>query len=69
MRSIINSIILLVAVCLALVVEQNHAFVPQGAVKASFGRTKTTTQLPDFLGEKERETLTRDSEPEEFFAT
>lgn len=29
----------------------------------------TATSLYGFLGDKERDTLTRDSEPEEFFAT
>lgn len=29
----------------------------------------TTSSLYGFLGDKERESLTRDSEPEEFFAT
>lgn len=36
---------------------------------ATRGTTTTTTPLYGFLGDKERDGLTRDSEPEEFFAT
>lgn len=41
----------------------------QTAAPATTTATKTTTQLSGFLGDKERDGLTRDSEPEEYFQT
>ena len=45
------------------------AFAPKPVVSPTFTKTKTEIHMAIFDGEKEREKLTRDSEPEEFFAT
>lgn len=48
----------------------SEAFVANSNQKLALTSTKTPVQpLQGFLGDKERESLTRDSEPEEFFAT
>ena len=42
---------------------------PRSAVSFVQNQVGTTTALQGFLGDKERDALTRDSEPEDFFAT
>jgi hypothetical protein len=61
----------LTAAILAICLMANvNAFAPSTKVSLT---TSTTTRKPTaafgFLGDKERDKLTRDSEPEQFFAT
>lgn len=63
----------LVATILLSIVCLSAAFhVQPRSTGVAFSKTQqldTTTSLYGFMGDKERDTLTRDSEPEEFFAT
>lgn len=62
-----KSVSSLFSLLLCLLLASSNAFAPK-----AFLTTKTATKatpLFGFLGEPERKKLTRDSEPEEFFAT
>lgn len=64
---IMKSVSSLFSLLLCLLLASSNAFAPK-----AFLTTKTATKatpLFGFLGEPERKKLTRDSEPEEFFAT
>lgn len=63
----IKTIAVLLAVCL---VASTQAFVPQLPSTQTFGKvaSKTTTRV-NLFDEGERTSLTRDTEPEDFFST
>lgn len=60
--------LLLSLVAIALV--STTAFVPQLPAKHTFGRVVSTTKVNGFMGgDEDRQVLTRENEPDEFFAT
>ena len=65
--TILASLLIIAASCLL----SASAFVPQTTLTPTktFARRKTPTQIFVNIGEKERDSITRDSEPEEFFRT
>ena len=63
-----KSAISLALISLLFTVLRCSAFMVQPKLGV-VNQQKHVTPLFDFLGDKEREVLTRDSEPEEFFAT
>jgi hypothetical protein len=64
MKAIFASLLLVVMSCCPLFTQ---SFVAKAAVPTTFGRTRILVN--GFLGEPEREKLTRDDEPEDFFST
>jgi hypothetical protein len=64
--SIIASIVLVVAA--SCLVSTTTAFVPKAQVSTAFTRATTIVNM-GFMPEPERDKLTRDSEPEDFFST
>jgi hypothetical protein len=63
--SIVASILVIAASCLG----SATAFVPNAQVSTTAFTRTTTSRNMGFMPEPEREQLTRESEPEEFFAT
>mmetsp|Transcript_21963 Transcript_21963/g.61166 ORF Transcript_21963/g.61166 Transcript_21963/m.61166 type:complete len:107 (-) Transcript_21963:346-666(-) len=70
MKSVTFSTVLAVVVAMSCVL-MSQAFVPRSSVGHAFNvkAATTTTKLNGFMGDPERESLSRDSEPEEFFQT
>jgi hypothetical protein len=66
-KSFIATILAFFAV--VLLATGTSAFAPKAAVAPAFTRTPTQVHMAIFDGEKERDALTRDTEPEEFFST
>jgi hypothetical protein len=66
MRSVsIASLLVIVATFLV----SSNAFVPAAQVSTAFTRKLSPVVVQGFMGDKEREGLTREDEPEDFFAT
>jgi hypothetical protein len=63
-----TNVLVLLVLCLGISV---NGFVPKSvlAPQTFAARRSSTTQLYNFFGEQERDSLTRDSEPEQFFST
>ena len=63
----------LALVAVSILLSSTEAFAPRPAIVSSSSRTfqgtAKTNPLFGFLGPKERESLSRDDEPEEFFQT
>jgi hypothetical protein len=64
----VSTLASLLIVALSCAVLSN-AFAPQSAVSTRAFARPTTRMHMGFMPEKERETLSRESEPEDFFAT
>ena len=59
----------LLVVAIAFLASGSSAFAPNSQISAKTFATSTTPLMGIFDGEQERQALTRESEPEEFFAT
>mmetsp|Transcript_3423 Transcript_3423/g.8141 ORF Transcript_3423/g.8141 Transcript_3423/m.8141 type:complete len:106 (-) Transcript_3423:274-591(-) len=59
----------LLIVAIAFLASGSSAFAPSSQISSNACATSTTPLFGAFDGEQERTALTRDSEPEEFFAT
>jgi hypothetical protein len=56
-------------IALVVVLCTSNAFAPKPALTRTTTATQNVTPLFGFLGDKERDRLSRDNEPEDFFAT
>ena len=59
----------LLVVTIAVLASRSLAFAPNSQISRNSVASSTTPLMGIFDGEQERKSLTRDSEPEEFFAT
>ena len=59
----------LLVVTIAIMASRSLAFAPNSQISRNSVASSTTPLMGVFDGEQERKSLTRDSEPEEFFAT
>jgi hypothetical protein len=59
----------LLAIAIAFLATSSSAFAPTSQISRNAAACSTTPLMGVFDGEQERNALTRESEPEEFFAT
>eukprot|EP00531_Pseudo-nitzschia_arenysensis_P003178 CAMPEP_0116149062 /NCGR_PEP_ID=MMETSP0329-20121206/18721_1 /TAXON_ID=697910 /ORGANISM="Pseudo-nitzschia arenysensis, Strain B593" /LENGTH=105 /DNA_ID=CAMNT_0003645299 /DNA_START=60 /DNA_END=377 /DNA_ORIENTATION=- len=59
----------LLIVAIAFLASESSAFAPSSQISSTAYATSTTPLMGVFDGEQERQALTRESEPEEFFST
>lgn len=59
----------LLIVAIAFLASGSSAFAPSSQISSKACASSTTPLFGIFDGEQERQALTRDSEPEDFFAT
>jgi hypothetical protein len=64
-----NSCLITILALAALLLSMSNAFAPIPALAAKRSMASQQQPLYGFLGDKERDGLTRDSEPEDFFQT
>jgi hypothetical protein len=68
MKSFATIASILFVVAASCLVSTTNAFVPKAQVSTAFTRATTVVNM-GFMPEPEREKLSRDTEPEDFFST